>query len=251
MLADERRERILEHVRAHGSAKVTQLTRELEVSDMTVRRDLAWLDSQGLLEKVHGGAVRARSADEPEFSVTSAQQLNAKRRIARAAAALVQPGDSVAMSAGSTTAVLARVLSGIDGLTVITNSLAAEEEFSRAASSSTVCLVGGERTPSNALVGPFAARALEGISVDWLFLGAHSATLEHGLATPNLAEAHVNRLLVGCALRTVAVFDHTKWGVRSLATFAEWSQIHTVVTDADEDLPRDELTQRVESVIVV
>lgn len=251
MLADERRERILEHVRVRGSAKVTQLTEELGVSDMTVRRDLAWLDSQGLLEKVHGGAVRARSADEPEFSVTSAQQLAAKQAIARAAAALVRPGDSVAMSAGSTTAALARVLSEVDGLTVITNSLAAEEELYRGGGSSTVSLVGGERTPSNALVGPFAARALEGISVDWLFLGAHSATIGHGLATPNLAEAHINRLLVGCALRTVAVFDHTKWGVRSLATFAEWPRIHAVVTDADEDLPRDELAQRVESVVVV
>src|SRR3954471_8349082 len=104
MLAAQRQSWILEEVRRHGAVRVTELVAALNVSDMTVRRDLDALAEQGLVTKVHGGATPGGgSTDEPSFSVKAARQRRAKEAIARAAAELVRPGTAIGVSAGSTT----------------------------------------------------------------------------------------------------------------------------------------------------
>jgi DeoR/GlpR family transcriptional regulator of sugar metabolism len=95
-----------------------------------------------------------------------------------------------------------------------------------------VVLTGGVRTPSDALVGPIADRAIRSLHFDMLFLGCHGISVEAGLSTPNLAEAETNRSFVASARRVVAVADHTKWGTVGLSTFATLDQVDTLVTDA-------------------
>ncbi|GAA1092680.1 MULTISPECIES: DeoR/GlpR family DNA-binding transcription regulator [Kitasatospora] len=238
MLAEQRRALILDEVRRRGGVRVNELTRQLNVSDMTIRRDLDALARVGAVEKVHGGAVPAGPArtHEPGFAAKSALELSAKEQIARAAARLVSPGAAIALSGGTTTYALARELTGIERLTVVTNSVPVSEVFEQAhragGPAATVVLTGGVRTPSDALVGPVADRAIRSLRFDLLFLGTHGVSPEAGLTTPNLAEAETNRTLVASARRTVLVADHTKWGTVGLSTFAELSEVDTWVTDA-------------------
>ncbi|WP_157871685.1 DeoR/GlpR family DNA-binding transcription regulator, partial [Streptomyces aurantiacus] len=125
LLAEQRRALILDEVRRRGGVRVNELTRKLGVSDMTVRRDLDSLARQGVVEKVHGGAVPVveASTHEPGFEAKSGLELTAKEDIARAAAVLVAPGTAIALSGGTTTYALAHQLLDVPDLTVVTNSV--------------------------------------------------------------------------------------------------------------------------------
>ncbi|MGW6402989.1 DeoR/GlpR family DNA-binding transcription regulator [Streptomyces sp. NPDC055134] len=246
LLAEQRRALILDEVRRRGGVRVNELTRKLGVSDMTVRRDLDALARQGVLEKVHGGAVPVEEASthEPGFEAKSGLELSAKEDIARTAAALAAPGTAIALSGGTTTYALAHHLLDVPDLTVVTNSVRVADVFHGAQGSSgqrqgaaTVVLTGGVRTPSDSLVGPVADQAIAALHFDVLFLGVHGISLEAGLSTPNLAEAETNRRLVQSARRVVVVADHTKWGTVGLSSFASLDQVDTLVTDAG--LPAD------------
>ncbi|MFF1486439.1 DeoR/GlpR family DNA-binding transcription regulator [Streptomyces sp. NPDC058319] len=241
LLAEQRRALILDEVRRRGGVRVNELTRKLGVSDMTVRRDLDALARQGVLEKVHGGAVPVveASTHEPGFEAKSGLELTAKEDIARAAARLVAPGSAIALSGGTTTYALAHHLLDVPDLTVVTNSVRVADVFHTAQRTSgqqqgaaTVVLTGGVRTPSDSLVGPVADQAIAALHFDMLFLGVHGISAEAGLSTPNLAEAETNRRLVQSARRVVVVADHTKWGVVGLSSFATLEQVDTLVTDA-------------------
>lgn len=234
MLARQRQERILEQIQLTGGARVSDLVELLGVSDMTVRRDIAALARKGLVARVHGGAtaLSGRSADEPGFAAKSELQTDAKAAIAAAAAALVQPGDCVAISAGTTTYAVARELRTVPDLTVVTNSVpAAELLHSTTRDDLTVVLTGGVRTPSDALVGPVAVGALRSLHVDSLFLGVHGIDERAGLTTPNLEEAETNRALIACARQVVVTADSTKWGVVGLSSMARLENVDVVVTD--------------------
>ncbi|WBB79274.1 DeoR/GlpR family DNA-binding transcription regulator [Micromonospora sp. WMMD882] len=255
MLARQRQAVILERVRATGGVRVTELAAEFGVSDMTIRRDLDTLHAQGRLAKVHGGATVTdpSSADEPGFDAKSVRQLPEKAAIAAHAARLVRPGSAVALSAGTTTAELARRLVGVPGLTVVTNSLRVAEVFHGAdRSDQTVILTGGIRTPSDALVGPLAVAAIGSLHLDLLFLGVHGISERAGFTTPNLMEAETNRALVAAADRLVVLADHTKWGLVGLCSIGELGSADVVVVD--DRLPDEgqrTLAEQVEELIVV
>ncbi|WP_068925743.1 DeoR/GlpR family DNA-binding transcription regulator [Planobispora rosea] len=240
MLAQQRQQAILDRVRASGGVRVADLVRELGVSDMTIRRDLEVLAERGLLEKVHGGATAAGpgSTEEPGFAAKSVRQQAEKEAIARRAALLVRPGTAVALSAGTTTWTLARLLVDVPELTVITNSIRIAEVFHRSPRADrTVILTGGVRTPSDALVGPVAVAAIRGLHVDTLFLGVHGMSPRAGFTTPNLLEAETDRALVASAHRLVVPADHSKWGTVGISTIAALSEAHAIISDPG--LPED------------
>ena len=217
---------------------------ELDVSDMTVRRDIAELADRGLVRKVHGGAVDARhAAREPGFRAKSGLAGPQKAAIARAALALVRPGSAIALSAGTTTHLLARLLADSDlrPLTVVTNSLPAADALHRPDDHElTVVLTGGTRTPSDALVGPLATAALRDLRVDVTFLGVHGLGVDTGLTTPNLLEAETDRALVAAAGQLVVLADRSKWSETGLSRIADLSAVDVLITDALPD-PAPEL----------
>ena len=234
MLARQRQERILDEVQLSGGARVSDLVELLGVSDMTIRRDIAALARKGLVARVHGGAtaVSGRSADEPGFAVKSALQTLEKASIATSAAALVQPGDSVAISAGTTTYAVALELRQVPNLTVVTNSVpVAELLHASGRDDLLVILTGGVRTPSDALVGPVAVAALRSLHVDWLFLGVHGVDERAGFTTPNLVEAETDRALIASARQVVVTADSSKWGVVGLSSIARLEEVDVLVTD--------------------
>jgi DeoR/GlpR family transcriptional regulator of sugar metabolism len=236
VLALRRRELIAARVQRHGSVRVSDLTTELGVSDMTIRRDLETLTQQGLLTKVHGGATVASEIAattlEPGFLVKSSEQTAEKEAIAAAAARLVRPGMAIGLTAGTTTWHLATHLVDIPDLVVLTNSIRILETLlTDERPHRNVMLVGGIRTPSDALVGPLAVQALVGLHLDQVFLGVHGMTERAGFTTPNLLEADTNRAFVAASERLIIVADHSKWDTVGLASIAPLNAADTVITD--------------------
>jgi len=235
MLARQRQAFILDRVREDGAVRVADLVRELGVSDMTVRRDLEILDERGLLEKVHGGAtsIAGSAIFEPGFAVKSSLQQAEKDAIADAAVGLAEAGMAVAVSAGTTTYALAQRLANVPGITVVTNSIQVADVLYRAGRhDQTIILTGGVRTPSDALVGPFAVAALRTGHVDLVFGGFHGMHPRSGFTCPNLLEADTDRALIEAGRRLVVVTDHSKWGVIGISSIARLDQADTLVTDA-------------------
>lgn len=263
MLAAQRRAAIRGLIETEGAISVAALTGRFGVSDMTIRRDLDALAAEGHISKVHGGAVSAqdsnqhRRTEEPGFEAKFLQMAAEKNAIAEAAAALVEPGMSVGLSAGTTTWTLAQRLKDIPGLTVVTNSPRVADVFHTGAVAEAsgdgqeVILTGGVRTPSDALVGPLAVNSLKTLHLDLLFFGTHGFSAQTGFTTPNLLEAEANQALIGTAQRTVALADHTKWGVIGIATYAQLHDVHTIISDtALHAGARRELHEHVEQVIL-
>jgi DeoR/GlpR family transcriptional regulator of sugar metabolism len=234
LLARQRQALILARVREDGGVRVADLVRELGVSDMTVRRDLEVLHDRGLLEKVHGGATALAEGTlfEPGFKAKSALEESEKEAIAQAASALVEAGSAVALSAGTTTYALARRLVEVPRLTVVTNSVPVADVLHQAGrADQTIILTGGVRTPSDALVGPFAVSALRRLHVDLVFMGVHGMDERSGFTTPNLLEAETNRALIETGRRLVVVADHTKWGVIGISSIARLDEADVLISD--------------------
>lgn len=242
MLAPERQARILKELQHHEAVRVAEVAVALNVSEMTVRRDIEVLDKNGLARKIHGGATRlARlSALEPGFKINVDKELDSKLGIAAEALRLVEPGMTIALTGGTTTYQLALALINdldrLGTLTVVTNSLkVAELLYQQSGSRSKVIVTGGERTPSEALVGPVARSALKGLNTDICFMGVHGIDLERGLTSPNLLEAETNAAFIEASESLVVVADSTKLGVRSLATIAGLAAVDNLITDSDVD----------------
>ena len=238
MLARQRQALILDRVRQVGAVRVADLVRELEVSDMTVRRDLELLHEQGLLEKVHGGATApSRFASyEPAFNTKAALQQAEKAAIGAEAARMVEPGMALALSAGTTTYALAALIADVPGITVVTNSLQVSEVLNRTRrTDQTVILTGGVRTPSEALVGPFAIAQLRSVHLDIVFMGVHGLDGKAGYTCPNLMEADTDRALIEAGRRLVVVADHNKWGIIGIASIARLDEADVLITDSGID----------------
>lgn len=242
MLASQRQDRILAEARLHGAVRVADLVETLDVSDMTVRRDIAELARAGLVRRVHGGALAidpaGHSAVEPAFATKQAWAAAEKSAIAREAVTLLEPGQSLALSAGTTTHLLARLVAAdtaLRPLTVVTNSLHVADVLHGAPASPAggtleVILTGGVRTPSDALVGPVADATLASLRVDHALLGVHGLDAG-GATTPNVLEAATDRALVRCAAHVTVLADHSKWGVAGLARIVPLDEIDVLVTD--------------------
>ncbi|MGX1934062.1 DeoR/GlpR family DNA-binding transcription regulator [Microbacterium resistens] len=232
MLVTERRERILALTRDRGTVSIGELVAMLRVSEMTVRRDIDQLAEEGAVERIRGG-VRARG--NPRLVPAPAASAE-QRAIVATAAGLVEPGMAVGISGGPTALALARELVRVPELTVVTNALPVSDLFSPpdradAPYTQTVVLTGGVRTPSQALVGPVAVRALEHLHCDLVFLDAHGLDEQAGITTMNLLEAETNRALMAAGREVVVLAEHGRWGVVGLTTVADLSDIDRLITD--------------------
>ncbi len=232
LLNEERRRAIIELLQRERRVLVADLAQQFRTSEVTVRKDLDALHVRGLIQRTHGGALPARDGALEDPSLSEKERLHRKEklRIAAAAARLVSEGQVVILDSGTTTIEIARVLRNLQNLTVITNAVNIAAELAR--SSVEVILTGGVvRKNSFSLVGPIAEETLRRLSADILFLGVDGFDVRHGLTTPNLPEASVNRTMIEIAKRTVAVCDSSKFGRRSLSLIGPPTCLHQVITD--------------------
>ena len=228
-----RREYILERLRQAGSILVGDVAVELATSEMTIRRDLAGLEADGLVRRIHGGAVLVTGrAYEPTFREKAGQFVDEKRRIGTAAASLVEAGDTIILSPGTTTLEVARNLSGHPNLTVVTSAINIAYELAADPEVDVIVTGGHLRGTTYALVGSLAEENLRSLHVNKLFLGGNGLTVEHGLTTPNLSVATTDRALLRSAERVIVTVDHSKIGRAALCQTAPIDQIRTLVTDS-------------------
>jgi DeoR family transcriptional regulator, aga operon transcriptional repressor len=232
MLIEERRQHVLATIKRDGRVLVSELSDELGISRITIRKDLAYLEERGLLQRTHGGALSSQSGAllDPTLTEKEQQHLQEKQRIAEAAVKMVRERQCVLLDSGSTTTMIARALRSFSNLTVVTNAVNIASELTN--TDFEVMLTGGMlRRNSYSLVGPPAEDTLRDIHADILFLGVDGFDPVIGITTPNVLESRVNREMVRVSQKVVAVCDSTKFKHRSLALIVPPSAIHTVITD--------------------
>ncbi|MGP4002201.1 DeoR/GlpR family DNA-binding transcription regulator [Streptomyces sp. 8N706] len=232
MFAAERRQLILEMVRANGAVSLRELARVVQTSEVTVRRDVRALEAEGLLDRRHGGAVLpgglTRESGFPQKSHLATAE---KTAIADLAAGLVEEGEAIVVGAGTTTQELARRLARVPGLTVVTNSLLVAQALAHANRVEVVMTGGTLRGSNYALVGSGAEQSLQGLRVSRAFLSGSGLTAERGLSTSNMLSASVDRALVQAAAEVVVLADHTKLGTDTMFQTVPTDVITRLVTD--------------------
>jgi DeoR/GlpR family transcriptional regulator of sugar metabolism len=230
----ERHQLILRQLELDGRVSVSELARRAGVSEMTIRRDLEALEQTGALSRVHGGAVPAQSRSyEPPFALRVTQNVEAKRRIGKAAAALLHEGETAILDAGTTTLEVARALRGRRNLRILALSLHIADLLADEPGL-TVMVAGGITRPGErSLIGSLAERAFEDLSFDTLFLTVGGIDLRHGLSEYNLDDAAVKRAAFASSRRRIAVADASKLGKAAFARIAAIEDLDVLVTDSD------------------
>lgn len=253
LLIEERRQHILSLIQNEGRVLVGDLSRDLGISQITIRKDLEYLQSRGLVQRTHGGALRIQASAlfDPSLQEKQKQHSQEKQRIAAAAVRMVEEGQCIMLDSGTTTTAIAHELRKFSQLTVITNAVNIAAEL--ASTNFEVILIGGSlRKNSFSLVGPLAEDVLQEMHADILFLGVDGFDPEVGLTTPNFLESRVNRAMVKASRRIVAVCDSTKFGRRSLSRIVPPAAVHTVITDRNLSAENVEAlrTQNIEVITV-
>jgi DeoR family transcriptional regulator, aga operon transcriptional repressor len=233
MLIEERRQHILSLIQKQGRVLVDELSCNLDLSKITIRKDLDYLESKELLVRTHGGALPAQAGalSDPTIQEKEGFYHEEKVKIAKAAAAMVSEGQCIILDSGTTTTEIARSLTSFRHLTIITNALNIATDLAR--SNFEIIMIGGIlRKNSLSVVGPLAEDVLREIHADIVFLGVDGFDIKTGLTTPNVLEARVNRAMIAAAEKVVAVCDSSKFNRRSLSLIVAASEIDHVITDS-------------------
>lgn len=237
LIPAQRRERIQEFIAIHHIVSSAELCDLLEVSEATVRRDLEWLENEGILERTHGGAMlNQRVQLELQYVQRIRSHAEEKRQIGIVAASLIEDGDIIFVNSGTTTTEVIRHIPPNANITVVTNNVTACLELSDV--SYELLLVGGSYLPtSQSVAGRFAIDNLNRIYANKAIIAVDGLSLKFGCTVPTNAEAEVNQLMIQRNRGPlIVVTDHSKWGIVSNFEVAKIDQIHILVTDYGMDL---------------
>ncbi|MEN9939174.1 MAG: hypothetical protein RLZZ387_5753 [Chloroflexota bacterium] len=231
--AEHRRDQILARLSDRGRLSVAEISQFCGVSEVTIRKDLDVLETQGLLMRVHGGAVLSgRGQIEQSFAAREHEGLEAKRRVAQAAAALIRSQQRIFLDASTTAFQIARLIKDHQELTVVTNGLYTALELA-ASQGITVIVAGGVvRHRSSSLVGGLNSDMIQRLRVDIGFFGARGVTAADGLTETDLGEAQLKHQMVRASQVVVGVADSSKFGQVHLNSFALPSEIDRMISDA-------------------
>jgi len=232
----QRRLQISELVRKQGSVQVTSLADRFGVSAQTVRKDLRYLAERGVMARAYGGAIDSGAVGgalaEPNYEAKCTTHLDEKRRIGVCAAALIKPGDTVAIDSGTTAIQLAEAVPDID-ITVVTNDFGVLTALAPK-NNITIVMLGGElRRRNMAFYGGLTVEALDALHVDKLFLGVDGFDLERGITTHYEPEAVLNRKMVEVARLVIAITDSSKFGKICLHRIIPVTALNMLITDSD------------------
>ncbi|MCG5212762.1 DeoR/GlpR family DNA-binding transcription regulator [Streptosporangium sp. KLBMP 9127] len=240
VFAAERRQRIIELVRANGAVSLRELAQAVRSSEVTVRRDLRALEAEGLLNRHHGGAtLPGELSREPTHSQKAQVASAEKTAIADLAVSLVEDGDAIVIGPGTTTHEFARRLNRNTELAVVTNSLLVAQALANSPRVEVMLTGGTLRGSILALVGSAAEQSLSGLRVRRAFISGNGLTAERGLSTPNMQVASTDRALAAAAEEVVVLADHTKIGIDTMVqTVPTFDHLVT-----DDGAPRDVLDE--------
>ncbi|QPP05326.1 DeoR/GlpR transcriptional regulator [Streptomyces bathyalis] len=230
-----RRDRIVQLANTTGLASVEELSRLFDVTASTIRRDLAKLTTNGQLARTYGGAMALTAHPEASLRQRTGEAYEAKRDIARWAAAQVQAGESLLLDAGSTVGALAHELRTARKVTVATTGLTALQELSDVETIHVECLGGTLRPLSQGFVGPLTEAALERMTFDRVFLGTDGVSHEHGICEADLRQTRLKELMARKAEHVYVLAHAAKLGRRPFHAWATLPPGWTLVTDTSAD----------------
>jgi DeoR/GlpR family transcriptional regulator of sugar metabolism len=232
LFTHERRQQIAHILEEQQRVTVPELSQLFAVSEVTIRKDLAWLESRKLAVRTHGGAVLAPvGTTEMGFDVREHIQQTEKTRIGAAAADYVQDGETIFLDASTTALAIARCLKSKRELTIVTNGLRTGIELVDSPGISVMMPGGMLRHESLSLIGTWGKSVLQQIHIGKAFVGARGFTLNEGLTDVNSDEVNLKRTIVEVAKEIVAVIDHSKWDQLAFATFCPLERIKLIITD--------------------
>lgn len=238
MYAEERRRQIASLTAVEGRVNVTQLAQRFDVTAETIRRDLAALHEEGVVHRVHGGAVASQAFRTAEIPLDTRQRASRSAKSAIAEAALQfapeNPGSTVFLDSGSSISMLGERLAETRAdrrYSVVTNSLPTALQLSEFGVHDVQLLGGTVRPISEAVVGSIALRTLALLRADVAFIGTNALSIEHGLSTADAQEGAVKAAMVTNARKVVVLCDSTKLGNDYVVSFAPLSDVDVVVTD--------------------
>lgn len=246
----ERRQQIARLLEIQQRVTVTELSQVFSVSEVTIRKDLTWLEEQKIAVRTHGGAVTAlANSNEMGFDVREHLQQSEKNLIGSAAATMVRDGETIFIDASTTGLAMAQALKGKRELTVVTNGLRSGMVLASEPGISVLIPGGMLRETSFSIVGTWATNMLKQIHISRAFLGARGFTLIEGLTDVNSEEIELKRALVASVREVVAIIDHSKWDQIAFATFCPLEHIKTIITDAQA--PQEMIAQvRAKDIVV-
>jgi DeoR family transcriptional regulator, fructose operon transcriptional repressor len=236
LIPAQRRERIQAYLAIHRIARLSDLSQFLDASEATIRRDLEWMENDGLIQRTHGGAMLSQHLElETEYQHRAQMYSEEKRLIGKMAASLVENGDTIFLNSGTTTTQIIRHLPVDADITVITNNLFAVLEAGEVGYE--LILVGGAFQPKlKSVAGRFSAGNLSQVYADKAFIGVDGINVKYGCTVPSITEAEHDRFMIERTHGKVfIVADHSKWGVIANFEIAQIDQIQAIITDSQLD----------------
>lgn len=232
MTKEERHSEIMDNLLKQGSILVTELANIMQVSSVTIRKDLTNLEKEGKLYRSHGRAILINPFTNNR-TVTEKEKLNMdeKQLIGIEAAKLITPNDSIVLASGTTIHALARNITPESRLTVVTASLQVAEVLAPLDNVELIQLGGIVRHTSLSVVGKYAEMILSGFSFSKLYLGVDGIDLEFGISTTDMREAEINRTMMQTAQKTIVLADSTKFGRRGFAKISNIEDVDMIITD--------------------
>lgn len=249
----KRRKEIMDQLEKNNSVSITELSEELKVSSMTIRRDLSLFAEQGIVTLIHGGAVLNHGTTLVHSMPFKEEKFREeKKRIASFCANLIHEGSSVFIDCGSTTKEVAEAILQKKNIVVMTNSLPVSNILSTAKNIKLIMVPGVFREKTQGFFGQMTSSFISNFKIDILFLGANGLDLKQGATSPEIIDSETKRSLVKQATKVVLVIDHTKIGVSSFMTVATLKEIDTLVTDkaADPEIIEELKNQGIEVFLV-
>ena len=227
----ERHSRILSLLQQNGSISVTQLSELFKVSEVTIRKDLSYLEQQKKLYRTHGSAILISPyISDRHVNEKEKKNVAEKRAIGAAAAELISQDDSIIIASGTTMAFLAREIKPV--LTVITAAVPVTQILSQHADVDVLQLGGITRSSSVSVVGPFAEAMLRNFNCSKLFVGVDGIDTEFGLTTTNVLEASLNDAMINAAQKVVVLADSSKFGRRGFSKICDLEAVDRIITDS-------------------
>ena len=228
----ERHQLILNRIQKEGFLQVIDLCKELQVSSVTIRKDLKLLEDKNLLFRTHGGATITNpyAVDKP-VNEKEKLQSDEKRRIGLAAAQSIEPNDSVIIASGTTVLALAKAIKPVQQLSVVTSALNVAMELMHHEHIEVIQLGGSIRKSSSSIIGAYAQNMLADFSCSKLFLGVDGVDLEFGLTTTSVVEAHLNRQMIKASQKVIVLTDSTKFGRRGFGRICGLEEAAQIITD--------------------
>lgn len=232
MFAVERRKAIINYLKENGSITVEELAEKLEVSNMTIRRDLKYLEDANLVARTFGGAILKDSLiGEIPYNEKTETGIEQKKKISEYAVSLIKEGNTIILDAGTTSMEIAKLIRNMKNLTVITTDLMIAAYLTNSEDIKVFCTGGEIQKSTGACIGTAALEFLSKINADIAFMGASSIDVEKGMTSPTFEKAKIKRQIMDSAEKTILVSDSSKFGKKSFVNVGSLRELNMIITD--------------------